>query len=330
MRNAFTPPPAFAIAFPRTICTPGYVMYLVKLLTDKIKNCIFAPLLFLPHVGAAKEILLNAVPLTMPQHLMRHYCFMETHVGSIYKHLTVIDRNEVKGGIRLKLRCICGAEFSMKNSEFKQKDRASCGCKRYLPLNKHAFDELTPEALYWLGFLAADGNIYGSNVSISLKQSDRDHLVKFKEFLGSGHKLSENSTHNGGCCVKIPSPYIVDRLKSLWIGERKTMDYTVHPLLVESRDFWRGMIDGDGHISSKRNVLSMCGTSDTITNYVKFVYSNTGVLPRIHKQSGIYYAIRNSKYDIKKILDLLYGGDPKYYMDRKMQSYNDFVSKYEW
>jgi len=266
----------------------------------------------------------------MPQHPMRHYCFMETYVGSGYKYLTIIDRNEVKGGVRLRLRCVCGAEFDMKNSDFKQKDRASCGCKRYLPLNKHAFDELTPDALYWLGFLAADGNVYGNDVSINLKQSDKDHLVKFKEFMGSGHKLSENSAHNGSCCIKIPSPHIVERLKYLWIRERKTADYTVNPLLSNSRDFWRGMVDGDGHISSKRNLLTMCGTMDTISNYVKFVYSNTGVLSRIHKQSGIYYAVRAGKEKVKKILDLLYGGNPTSYMDRKMQSYNDFVSKYEW
>lgn len=259
---------------------------------------------------------------------MRHYCFMETYIGFRYKHLTIKDSRKFKHGIKLTVKCDCGVEFEINSSKFKKKEKASCGCKRYLPLNKHASDKLTPEALYWLGFLAADGNVYGRNIAISLKQSDRDHLVKFKEFLGSGHKLSENSTHNGGCCVKIPSPYIVDRLKSLWIGERKTADYTVHPLLVGSRDFWRGMIDG--HISPKRNLLTMCGTIDTISNYVKFVYCNTGVMPRIHKQSGIYYAVRTGKESVKKILDLLYGDDPKYYMDRKMKSYNDFVSKYEW
>ena len=60
----------------------------------KIKCFIFASLLFLSHVGAAKEILLNAVPLTMPQHLMRHSCFMrKIEIGEKNYLLTLVKIN---------------------------------------------------------------------------------------------------------------------------------------------------------------------------------------------------------------------------------------------
>jgi hypothetical protein len=128
------------------------------------------------------------------------------------------------------------------------------------------FHELTSEALYWLGFLFADGTISKNRtgqwvVSISQSGKDAEHIRKLQCFLHSDHKIvrSPSKTIKG---LKgrsyIASPYstlsiVSNELGELLIGlgyarkiERRPAD-----VLAKSRDFWRGFVDGDGHLREK-------------------------------------------------------------------------------
>ena len=64
---------------------------------------------------------------------------------------------------------------------------------RTCALDEASFDVLTEEAGYWIGFLIADGNIcYKKGIEIialHLKDIDLAHLHKFREFVGSSHKV---------------------------------------------------------------------------------------------------------------------------------------------
>jgi intein-encoded DNA endonuclease-like protein len=61
-------------------------------------------------------------------------------------------------------------------------------------LRHDAFDELTPDAAYWIGFLFADGSVTGrgksARVQARLSERDREHLVKLRRFLGSTHTIT--------------------------------------------------------------------------------------------------------------------------------------------
>jgi hypothetical protein len=66
-------------------------------------------------------------------------------------------------------------------------------------INHHAFDELTPEVLYWIGMLFTDGHIEQkkeASINLTLHNNDIDHLYKFKEFLGSSRDIKKD---NGDC-----------------------------------------------------------------------------------------------------------------------------------
>lgn len=57
------------------------------------------------------------------------------------------------------------------------------------------------EKAYWLGFIAADGTIYvreeNASVKINLSRIDRDHLVKFREFMKSNVKIKDHIQTEG-------------------------------------------------------------------------------------------------------------------------------------
>lgn len=113
-------------------------------------------------------------------------------------------------------------------------------------LNDHAFETLTQESAYWIGFLAADGSICGVNqVSVELSERDADHLIKLRSFLGSNQPLYRNR----GCAkLSFSSQQIVKTLGRYGICRRKTHSVACPPELLMDRDYWRGVIDGDGHV----------------------------------------------------------------------------------
>lgn len=99
------------------------------------------------------------------------------------------------------------------------------------------------KSLYWLGFIYADGNIYGDRLSMSLNRKDRNHLIKLANFLGAKYRetdyihLSQRGQDRRG-------------LKKFGIVPRKSTDF-VCPRLTddEFKLFSIGCIDGDGNIT---------------------------------------------------------------------------------
>ncbi len=195
-------------------------------------------------------------------------------------------------------------------------------------IDHHAFDELTPEALYWIGMLYTDGHV-GLNreafVEINLHENDEEHLQKFKTFL-----KSNRNTSNGHNCkrFRFNSRQIRDRLVELGFTSNKSITITPHDLLKESADFWRGCIDGDGglykHPSGSNTIphLFLCGTLETIFDFILFCTKHAGVkLKYPTKAPGKnFYRVSYYSEDAKKVANLLYK-DATVYLDRKYQTY---------
>jgi hypothetical protein len=72
-----------------------------------------------------------------------------------------------------------------------------------------AFDEITPDAAYWIGFLFADGSVssdgQSGRVSVRVSERDRNQLVKLRTFLGSTHKIGTAPAGNYGGYRSKPS-----------------------------------------------------------------------------------------------------------------------------
>lgn len=66
-------------------------------------------------------------------------------------------------------------------------------------LNEDAFDVLSPEAMYWLGFLLADGSVSSRKHTIQLKLSakDRSHVEAFARFLETDKAVIDGECESG-------------------------------------------------------------------------------------------------------------------------------------
>jgi hypothetical protein len=88
-------------------------------------------------------------------------------------------------------------------------------------LDENCFDSLDDDSLYWLGFLMADGAVFGSAIALVLHSKDRDHLLKFKKFVSGNQKIIDLTVQPGSryafCSIEL-----VKKLATLGIGENKS------------------------------------------------------------------------------------------------------------
>lgn len=91
--------------------------------------------------------------------------------------------------------------------------KMNSGPKRH-SLNHNAFDVLTPESLYWLGFLMADGCVSLNNkyIILTLQSRDINHLKKYKGFLGYGGPIFKNKLES--CGIRFSSAHMKQKLIS--------------------------------------------------------------------------------------------------------------------
>ncbi|SCE70405.1 Sigma-70, region 4 [Micromonospora haikouensis] len=178
-------------------------------------------------------------------------------------------------------------------------------------LRHDAFDYLNPDACYWIGFIFADGSVgyrpgYLPQVSVGLAERDRRHLVALREFLGSTASISGPSITHGSCQFSVRSARLADRLIELGRYQGG-----VDQRLVESRDFWRGVVDGDGSIGiyqTARGPLAqfrLVGSRRILEPFTEFVLlrglSRLSVRP--HKA---IYTVGTTRGGAERIIRLLY------------------------
>lgn len=109
---------------------------------------------------------------------------------------------------------------------------------------------------------------------------------------------------------------------------RKTYNLIPHDKLKNSRDFWRGCVDGDGCLhfvqtnKQKYWTIDLVGTSDTCLEFRNYILMNN-----IENQRNIIKANSNNLYRLcyaskiaKQVSSLLYK-DASVYLERKYQKY---------
>lgn len=215
-------------------------------------------------------------------------------------------------------------------------------------LNEKVFDVLTPEVAYWLGFLMADGCVSGNQIQLGLAAKDRGHIVKWKEFVGSSNKIFDGAQPSKDGKRSLPyakfvfsSAYVAKKLAEYGVTPRKTLTAKAADCLVNSVDFFRGAVDGDGTCAlydvkaykgygtkiykpRKEAVLTLCGSKDLIAQYKTFVDDATGSNNKIGRVKDLYtYKVSGAK--AQKLAKVLYGG-ATVYLDRKYEAAMQVIS----
>lgn len=221
---------------------------------------------------------------------------------------------------------------------------------RTLSVNERAFDVLTPEALYWIGFLYADGYIPASRsyIRIALGAVDVGHLEKFRTFLGAqaavvtkrepcsiGQKLTHDVSR-----FEVNSTRINTRLRKLGLGSPKPSRDRLPTELTASRDFWRGVIDGDGCLGIYRypgtilHLLTLTSDRAIVEQFREFCVGAGVATKRDVKNCGKCYEARLTRAKARQITKVLYDGatvslSRKAELAQSMMAYNPAEARQE-
>jgi transposase len=195
-------------------------------------------------------------------------------------------------------------------------------------LRHDAFDELSPEAAYWVGFLFADGSVgrkrRSGPISVRLSERDSKHLVKLQEFLNSSHTISIAPAGNYGGYSSKPSMHL------MFTSERLTQQLLslgryegpISDLLIQSRDFWRGVVDGDGSLGILETgyaYFGVVGSRRLLEAFMSFLKSNElGARMTIRADKTIFQ-VATAGHTAEKIVVFLYR-DATVALDRKAAS----------
>ena len=182
-------------------------------------------------------------------------------------------------------------------------------------LRHDAFDHFSRDMEYWCGFIAADGALVvrsssAPELAVVLAARDRLHLVKLRKFLGSTHAITDYVSESslGGsarlCRFSLRSLQIVSRLQELGVKKGPLASN-----LVQSGDFWRGVVDGDGWVGTSQGVprLELVGEYWLLNDFVRFLRLSkapTKATVRSHKSIYRIGFCRGSAVAVTRLLYL--------------------------
>lgn len=153
--------------------------------------------------------------------------------------------------------------------------------RRKCSLNESAFEYITEDSAYWLGFLIADGCITRNKrhpnsqplLKVNLGLNDSGQLQKLRNFLSFEGKITLCAKY---CSMSVSSRRIVEDLERYGVVARKSRRTMAHSLLESNRHFWRGVIDGDGCIYVKANnypAVYLAGSEQLLRQFSRYVLS---------------------------------------------------------
>lgn len=205
--------------------------------------------------------------------------------------------------------------------------------RRTNQIKENVFDEINEESAYWIGFILSDGNIYypknrSKQLNFGLKESDWEHLEKFKKFIGSNKQLYYN---NKAVFLSIYSDKIVTKLEEYGLTQRKSKTAKVPEILKNNRHFWRGVVDGDGWIHVNYNPglsrIGLCGTFDVINDFSFFIKSNNKISQKKEHINKNFYSITQGGEYGSEVVKSIYDKS-KIFLSRKFDLAVQFCLQY--
>lgn len=195
----------------------------------------------------------------------------------------------------------------------------------------------TEEKAYWLGFIAADGNIAKdfSCCSIELKQSDFEHLQKFAKCFDDYYVVKKCARKYPSAKIQITCKQCCYDLQQYGITPNKSLTLQVvtdkipHDLQIH---YIRGYFDGDGSIfCTHPNRISGYSYDEWGCNFVgakhtlQFIQNYFHLSNKIRRKGKCFELDINGILPAYDILSLMYK-NASIYLERKKAKYDELRS----
>lgn len=218
------------------------------------------------------------------------------------------------------------------------------GNKHNYPRIENIFSTIdTREKAYWLGVLYADGSIKEKSNEISLGLSDKDHVEKFKNFIGaSNHRIQviepndkKNKLTKNFYMFSIRDAQIHnDLIKHGCLPNKNHLNLHIPKDMLENLkiDFIRGYFDGDGGFYFAKNkykkdrlVITFAG-SKTMMQDIKEYFGIVNTLEQNIDSKDTYTLRTNSRKKVLEIINLIYRDtNDSIRLNRKYQTYLNYI-----
>lgn len=142
---------------------------------------------------------------------------------------------------------------------------------------ENPFVEGDEKSDYWLGFLAADGNLNKSSNAITLHQKDLNVLKDYISFLG--YSLRIHKGIRSASLVTFSNEEVYQYLESQGLTPNKSKTLSLRRM---NRHILRGIFDGDGSVKKQCKITT--GSKMLVGQIVRFL--NTEDIPTYVKPKG--------------------------------------------
>lgn len=233
-----------------------------------------------------------------------------------------------------------GCSYGTIRNLLNKHDIDSRGNKQGYPRDEFVFMNIDTSAkAYWLGFLYADGCVHTNRNEVSINITDKEHVEKFKNFLGAkNHRITESKDSRWENAktlyqLSIKDEQIHKDLIKWGCVPQKTLVIDKIPNIPRDfiSHFIRGYFDGDGSLHYLQNTdnfrISFTSGSkkflEDIQKELNVIHLSLG-----HSEGTNTYQLQISgRKQVEKILNYLYQNSTEdTRLDRKYNSYLDCLN----
>lgn len=191
-----------------------------------------------------------------------------------------------------------------------------------LDINSNFFEIIdTEEKAYWLGFLTADGYISEDNkhvIELALKESDKNHIEKFKKALDSQHKIGKkqvslNNKKYIAYRINIRDKKLNNDLRLLGLTSNKSYDSNIPFDYIPKHlinHYIRGLFDGDGSVykSQNRTMIHICTTASDqmVSDITKCILEELNIQVKYQNKDHITNICLYKQADVKAFSNWIY------------------------
>lgn len=171
---------------------------------------------------------------------------------------------------------------------------------------------------YWIGYIAADGNVHKRTNVISIVSKDREHIKKVRSIMGDCIRLYKRATTS---VVYISSKPSKAFLESIGITPCKSL--TLELLCPINWAIFRGLFDGDGSVRYRKgNGCEVHITSASIKlmhqlqQFLQAESIRSSIRLKDRRSKNPCYGLYISQHDVDILYTKMYN-DAKVFLERK-------------